>query len=809
VFLCLLASGRIFAALPPLVCPAGAPIGAVDLRVVRAPGDTPLPLKTINRLEEGDSVLYRPLLRANEVRKGEVALVLVPINRGPDQDLLEVLEPKPAGRPAQWTVPSRTAVAVFVYGPSGLNRSKVKSYLSKDRDLVTQLADYAEKTAQTEALLQALASNESSGDTVNAAFQGFASQYGYSTQIDHTLPADQQMSSLFRALNPAVASYDPVSPQSSQRVSQGVSAATSVAALFFGSPVGLAAGGTAMLLEMRSMVFPNTTFRSSFEQAIPGGGMGLCGKRDAIPPHTKVAYLWAARISNVARPSLSLEAIAALPDKMKMPLPVKPASETDWKYLDHARDWTLSSGNKTTKVPVAKAGEDTLEVDLTKAHLEPGAYKLSAFWDWDEFSVNGVVTIRNLADFTKAHLTAESQDRLISHTGRVPVALEGTDFEFVTKVELTRVSDKFFVPTPIPFALEPGFRKGMQSRMEAQINTIDLDPGSYQLKFFQPDGKDHDVPITILQVPAKIANLPIILNSGDANCTVTLHGEHLNELAKLESPGIKMTLAPASADGGERRLTLQIDPKLHAGDFVDIKAYLENRSRPLILARAIELANARPSIVESQLSLPNSLAVTLKPGELPAPYYLSALLKVDHLNVNVAVGLRCQGDPQDRVTLHPGTKPESGKLDQLSPQQIFITFDDSLFPSGCELLAQVESDGNSNERPLGRVTLFPQIESVSLDAPEQTVTGSDLETIARVGWDPENSVPISDLPTTIAGEPRKQELRVELPPRPSTNPPLYIWLRGDETGRATSIAAKIRVHAGVASWPAQVDPPRN
>jgi hypothetical protein len=789
--LCLLVSGRvsgpIFAAIPPLVCPAGAPIGSVDLRVLRKPGGSALPLKTINRLEEGDSVLYRPLLRASETRKGEVTLVMVPANRTPDQDLLEVLEPKLAGKPAEWRVPSRTSVVVFVYGPAGLNRAKVKNYLSKDQDLVTQLADYAEKTAQTEALIQALSSSETSAASVNAAFQGFASQYGYSNQVDHTLPADQQMTSMFRALNPAMATYDPVSQQSSQRVGQTVSMATSVAALFFGTPVGLAAGGTAMLMEMRSVVFPNTVFRSSLEQSIPGGGMGLCGKRDAVPPHTKLAYLWATRIDNLGPPSLALGP-GDVPAKMKMEVPVKPASENDWKYLDHARDWRVSSGTHFFPVSVAKIGENALEIDLTKLHLEPGPYRLSAYWDWDEFNVAGDLDVQNLSDFAKTHLVAESQDRLVSHIGRVQVAIDGGDFEFVTRLELTKPTDKFFTPTPIPFAMPHGFRNGVQNRMDAQINTIDLDPGDYKLQFVQPDGKAHEVPIAILPVPPHIANLPIVLNRGDQSCTVTLHGERLNLLAKLESPGIKMTLGEANSDGTERRLTLHADPELRAGETLDLHAFLENRSQPLLIPRAIELAVARPAIVDSQLSLPASVGVALKPGELPAPFYLSALLKVNNLSSEVAIALRCRGDSADRVVLRPATKPETGKLDQLSPEHIFITFDDSVFPSGCDLLAQVQSAGNSNERELGRVTLLPKIDTVTFDAQDATFTGSDLETITHAGWDPENGVLVQDLPTPVPGEPRKQELRVALPARPDTGPPLYIWLRGEETGRAAFVA---------------------
>jgi len=72
------------APLPPLVCPAGGPIGSVDLRVSSPRGaGEPLPLRTINRLEEGDTLLYRPVLRPGEQRKGEVTMVLVPRTRSP------------------------------------------------------------------------------------------------------------------------------------------------------------------------------------------------------------------------------------------------------------------------------------------------------------------------------------------------------------------------------------------------------------------------------------------------------------------------------------------------------------------------------------------------------------------------------------------------------------------------------------------------------------------------------------------------------------------------------------------------------
>ena len=97
------------APLPPLACPAGGPLGSVDLRVSspRRGGGEPLPLRTINRVEEGDTILYKPLLRSGEQRKGEVTIVLVPANPTAAGEKLLVLEPKSAGSKQEWKAPWR------------------------------------------------------------------------------------------------------------------------------------------------------------------------------------------------------------------------------------------------------------------------------------------------------------------------------------------------------------------------------------------------------------------------------------------------------------------------------------------------------------------------------------------------------------------------------------------------------------------------------------------------------------------------------------------------------------------------------
>jgi hypothetical protein len=94
---------------PPFVtCPAGAPIGAMDLQV--QVGDRHLPFRTINHLSEGDRLLYAPILRGKEKRPGEIALVLVPEKREPGQENILVTEPKPADKPQEWKVAQTISV---------------------------------------------------------------------------------------------------------------------------------------------------------------------------------------------------------------------------------------------------------------------------------------------------------------------------------------------------------------------------------------------------------------------------------------------------------------------------------------------------------------------------------------------------------------------------------------------------------------------------------------------------------------------------------------------------------------------------
>ena len=373
-------------ATPLMSCPAGSPLGAVDLQVRSPKGaDQPLPFQTINHLSEGDTVLYAPISHGREKRRGEIALVMVPAQRHQGDEALLVTDPKPADKPQEWKMTETISLAAFVYGPQGLNKKKVRSFLSQDDLLVAQLADYADKTAQAEALVAALSNSESSSVSVNAALTGFASQYGFAVQIDKNAPPAIQAQTLFASMNPQLATYNPLSSSTAQLAGQTASLVTAAATLFFGNPVGLAAGGTAMLLDLRNIAFPDTQFRSSFAQQLakPKSGLDLCGQRGPAPAHTRVAFIWASRIPNQPTPTIQLGGASFIPATEKSPVPAD-VPETQWKYLQRVRAWTLVNNNdQRIAVPVLKLGnQKAIEIDLSKADMPPGDYRLTGYWDW-------------------------------------------------------------------------------------------------------------------------------------------------------------------------------------------------------------------------------------------------------------------------------------------------------------------------------------------------------------------------------------------------------------------------------------------
>ena len=257
-------------AAPPPTCPAGTPLGSFKISVSHPGGGSPLQLQSINEILPGYKVSYVPAnVNSTDRKKARIALVLVPSDHGK----ILVLDPKPAGEAVEWSVPIRTEIVSLVYGPQGLDKSKITDLIKKNDEVMGQLADYAKKTQETEALIQAITQQQQALDTgqdVNTAVATFANRYNGADRLDPTQTSNQQMLTLIHGVNPALSAYDPLAQSPTQRAAQTAGLAAAVAGLFFGTNVALAASGGAMLVNMHSLIFPGTEFRSAFGAG--GGG---------------------------------------------------------------------------------------------------------------------------------------------------------------------------------------------------------------------------------------------------------------------------------------------------------------------------------------------------------------------------------------------------------------------------------------------------------------------------------------------------------------------------------------------------------
>ncbi len=173
-------------------------------RLGEEPANPLLASRSCVRIRKGGKVAYRGRLRLLEARAVEERLPKV-----------AVLEAIDAAKPGQWKMPFRVGVAALVYGPEGLNPRQVREFLATDDDLIAQLADYAEKTAQTEALISAIASGTPLNPTqVDAALNGMGTQAGVGAIDRTTLRINRWPSCWASSISLLEAGVDPVAPTS-------------------------------------------------------------------------------------------------------------------------------------------------------------------------------------------------------------------------------------------------------------------------------------------------------------------------------------------------------------------------------------------------------------------------------------------------------------------------------------------------------------------------------------------------------------------------------------------------------------------
>ncbi|HWC00551.1 MAG TPA: hypothetical protein VG672_27785, partial [Bryobacteraceae bacterium] len=153
---------------------------------------------------------------------------------------------------------------------------------------------------------------------------------------------------------------------------------------------------------------------------------------------------------------------------------------------------------------------------------------------------------------------------------------------------------------------------------------------------------------------------------------------------------------------------------------------------------------------------------------------------------------------RNKLVLTPGDSSTGARLNVAGEGMLFLSLEPAAVgQSGCALTAKVTTadTGTSEAYPLGKIARVPRVErftltdeSVGQNLYAGMLSGQDLDTIEKTGWDTRNGVPVQSIPTPVAGEPGKQALKVALPwPAPAPHAPIYVWLRGESEARATGV----------------------
>ncbi len=395
-----------------------------------------------------------------------------------------------------------------------------------------------------------------------------------------------------------------------------------------------------------------------------------------------------------------------------------------------------------------------------------------------------------MADMDKVRPSRVSQDQLVAGTGKVPVTLEGSDFEFVSKVAIEKVGDKFATPTAVPFVLAQGVRQGIQDKMDIQINTNDLNAGTYKLSITQAEHRVDSVEIKILPEPPKIENLPFTLHQGTTSGSFVLRGERLNLIEKIEIAKANVELEAPKSDQTEREVNFKMAPDIAAGTSIAARIYVLDRYRPISVPDAIRVGDPQPRLIDATVSRAAEQPVELHEGELPGGAFLSAMLNVENLQQNSAVRLGCKQPNTTTVTLQLGQQYGAVSLQQVSPGQLYLSFDTGVWFNRCRLQARIvnSNDAESESLDLGVIIRVPSIDYLDFSNEGMTtITGQNLETIEKVGWTPDVGEAVTELPLPFSGDSKRQTLKVNLPSPSEKDSRLYIWLRGEKTPRVTKV----------------------
>ena len=747
LLLLLVSISSAYATAEPL-CPGGAAVAHFRLQVQR-PGESRwLALETLNGLKKDDTVSYVPSdpLPGEDQSKAEVVLLVAP----QEGQALLVLERKPALGRQQWKIPMDVAVVAFAYGPNGWRGDRLATLLRRDPEMLTQLAAYGARTAQVEELVDAMARKDP--QNMEAALRGLAAGGAGGSRLDRNATVDQQTLTMLRTLNPALATYDPLATETKVRWQQTAGLAAAVAGLFLGNTVAVVGTSATLFLNLRTVAFPRTEFRSAMRRE-----GALCGKPGA-GSGVRFAYLWARRLPSGTVPSLALAETGHWAEGMPGAVAFTGGTE-----LGQVQKWRWVDADGST-VPVNGAvREGALHVTKPPS---PGTYTLAGDWDWQPMQAAGSVTVYAWPQWAAMGLEAASADALQAGKGRVRLRMTGADFQFVTRVDMESMTDR--LAETVAARLVPG--KGPVREFDMEIDTDRLREGAHRILLTRSDGAKHSFAAMVHGELPEIKGLPLVIRQNGKPQRLQLSGERLGQIERLTIAGGSVEWTRA-----QRELLVQLTPEVAMGAERELIAWVGGRNLPLRLPKAVRVLPAAVSVVSVQRAAPEPGSVELLDSEVEE----GAL---------VSVAVRLSGPlPADQVpTVRCGTME---RAERTGPAEWFLVVKPEAKPQskpGCVVAVEMEPGGA--EVALGKVIRRPELVGFVLTAESAgpgrfwgELTGKYLDRIERVGWNGEEGVTVAELPTGGG-----QKLRIAVPwPAPTPHAPLYVWLRGELIGRRT------------------------
>jgi hypothetical protein len=766
-------------------CTGGIEAARIRVDVIRSGGGEPRSLSRIKRVEKGSRITYEPIILPPDVKNNAKVTLVVGPSEVPagEQFALDMLEFKPAAVSAEWIAPYRLGLAVLALGPQGLDEKRVSNLVTRDEELISTLADYAEQTSQIEEIVETLTAMNEDG-----VWDDDEEHY----RLDRGNPTEQALYAILRSLNPIASN-----PLSGGKRVGPVTLANKAAVGFFDNAGGIIPGGGG-LSEVKLLLFPDTEFRAAFVQH-SGSDLSLCAPRQLARSRNRQVYLWARKVIDRPVPLLALNSRNHLPIGARARVEIRTLRDDDWQYADRVENWRIRNvaGGEDLPAKVRTAAQGrAFELDLRGFPGGAGQYRLVGDWDWSRVLVEGDLTLTPLGDLAQAKLSDHSRGSLVAGGDAATVSLTGADFQFVERVTLRREGGLAAeLAQPVQFFLPRGRAGGIQRQMEVEIDTRGLRSGAYALNLMQAGRKPEDVAFEVMPADVDIENLPLRLASSPGPQQITLRGKGIDKIRAVEVGGRAVKLDPAAPFSRTRTGVVEAPPGASKGERLDMLVSIEGVNQKRRIAGAIEMTGPRPVVKTIRASVAADIGVALAEKELPSGTYSSFAIEMEGAAQVAAAQLRCDSATQ---RVRPGERERLGSLFQTAPAQLFLTLDPAgLGQAGCNVSVAVESFEGALSEPavLGRMIRIPKIEAISFTGNklpdgtwEAVLTGEDLETIEKTGWGPESGVEVTALPSPVAGQARKHTLKTGMPwPSPAPRSPLFVWLRGEAAARKTSV----------------------